>query len=413
MIAAVAAGAAGLAGVPDLASAEDGFPRIGYSDSYQAPTDRQFIRQWEANPPKGYATLAAANVAATKVAIRRYDMVVRGGGWPLLPAKTLQSGMSSNDVLTLRRRLMLSGDLRGGNLTSPNYDFTLEQAVKRFQAANGLTPTGSVERRTLAALNVPAKARLQQLKRGLTQLQRLSRSVAKKSRYVVVNIPAAQVEAVEDGKIVSRHTGVVGKKDRQTPILQSSIHELNFNPIWRLPPTVIKEDLIPTGRRMQKQGKSVLAKFGIDAYDGQGKKVKPGSINWSSGQPHGLSYRQKSGKDNPMGFLKINFHNGHSVYMHDTPSDTMFGRNFRAASSGCIRVQNIEQLAAWILEPQGITRAQVDRLKETRERKDVSVKKPVPLYFTYITAWATPDGVIQFRRDLYQKDGVAISASAY
>jgi murein L,D-transpeptidase YcbB/YkuD len=222
------------------------------------------------------------------------------------------------------------------------------------------------------------------------------------------------VEAVVGDKVVSRHTGVVGKPDRPTPLLRTAIHEMNFNPSWRLPPTVVSKDLIPRGREMQKSGKNVLVKFGIDAYDGAGKKLDPEKINWESGQPAGLSYRQKPGKDNPLGFLKINFNNSHSVYMHDTPSETIFGRNFRAASSGCIRIANIERLAAWLLEgTPGWSQSRVDAIKESGERLDVKLKKPVPLYFAYITAWATPDGVIQFRRDIYDRDRAGPDASSY
>jgi murein L,D-transpeptidase YcbB/YkuD len=165
---------------------------------------------------------------------------------------------------------------------------------------------------------------------------------------------------------------------------------------------------------MQAAGKDVLAKFHIDAFDGNGKKIDSTKINWSSGQPMALSYSQQPGKDNPLGFLKINFHNAHSVYMHDTPSDNLFGRNFRAASSGCIRVQGIEALAAWLLADQGGWSAErIAKMKDTRERMDVKLKKPVTLHFAYITAWATEDGVVQFRRDLYNKDGVGPTASAY
>ncbi len=391
------------------AAAYDG---SGFHPSYNTTSNRDFVRRWEANPPRGYPTLAKANIKATKTAIRRYQMIVRGGGWPRMPAQELEVGVYAPSVKLLRRRLMLSGDLRSGTLTNDYFDYALEKAVRRFQASNGLTPTGNIDKRTRAALNVPAKSRLRQLRRGLSRLRGLVSKASGKKRYILVNIPAAQVEAVAKDKVVSRHSGVVGKPDRQTPILTSRIHELNFNPIWRLPPTVITEDLIPKGRKMQRAGKNVLLKYGIDAYSGN-RKLDPKKINWKSSQPYNLSYRQKSGKDNPMGFLKINFHNGHSVYMHDTPSDTIFGRNFRAASSGCIRVQNIEKLAAWILEPQGASLVSVKHMKTTGETKNIRVKKPVPLYFAYITAWATPDGIIQFRRDLYRKDGVAATASAY
>lgn len=376
--------------------------------------DRTFARRWQANPPKGFPTLSPANVDATKKAIQRYNKIVKAGGWPKIPKGKLEGGSSGDAVKRLRQRLTASGDLTESPYWGEgHYGVGLETAVKRFQATNGLAPTGIVDKRTLAALNVPAKDRLKQLKLGLKRLRQYVRKT-KSKRYVAVNIPSAQVEAVEGDRIVSRHAGVVGKIDRKTPLLTSRIHELNFNPVWRLPPTVVNKDLIPKGRSMHRKGQSVLVKYGIDAYDGSGKKVNPQKINWTSSRPFSLSYRQQPGEDNPLGFVKINFHNAHSVYLHDTPSDSIFGRNFRAASSGCIRVQNVEQLVTWILNGQdGWERYKVDAIKESGKRKDVRVKKPVKLYFTYITAWATKDGVIQFRRDLYRKDRVSKLASAY
>ncbi len=157
----------------------------------------------------------------------------------------------------------------------------------------------------------------------------------------------------------------------------------------------------------------MLEKYGIDAYEG-GKKLTPGSIDWSSSRPLRLTYRQVPGKDNPLGFLKINFSNTHSVYMHNSPKESIFGRNFRAASSGCVRVQDIEKLATWLLRGQkGWNEEQVLAMKESGKTKTVRLRHPVPLYFVYVTAWATEDGVVQFRPDIYQKDGVGEIAAAY
>ena len=139
----------------------------------------------------------------------------------------------------------------------------------------------------------------------------------------------------------------------------------------------------------------------------------PASIDWTSGRPKQLSYRQQPGKENPLGFVKINFHNQFSVYMHDTPQESLFGASFRAASSGCVRVLGIDQLATWLLADQGWTQERVQHMKQSGERLDVRVKRPVPLYFAYISAWATEDGVIQFRRDIYAKDGVGTVAATY
>ncbi len=411
----VAAGAFALGAAGTAALAQD----IQFGPSGEGPGeartgggyDREFIKEWQSNPPKGFPTLSKANVAATKAAIDRYTQIVDAGGFLSIPDMQLEPEQTHPAVSLLRRRLTTSGDLRD-ETSYPNYfDSELEKAVMRFQASNGLAPTGIVDKRTLAALNVPAAVRLKQLQVNLERLTDLVKITGK--RYVLVNIPAAQVEAIQSNTVVSRHSGVVGKPDRPTPQLRSTITDLNFNPVWTLPPTVIKEDLIPKGQDMQSKGQNVLEKFGIDAYEG-GKKIASEKIDWSSGKPLQLSYRQAPGKENPLGFLKINFPSASSVYMHDSPKESLFGRNFRAASSGCVRVQNIEELAAWLLEGQpGWTKEQVEAMRENGQTKTVRLKKPITLFFAYVTAWATEDGVVQFRPDVYQKDGVGEIAAAY
>ncbi len=370
--------------------------------------DRAFVREWEANPPRGYPTLSRRNIDPTKAAIKRYRAIVKDGGWAKIPGKVkLEVGITSDAVLLMQKRLIATGELRGS--ASTYFDYATNKALKRFQATNGLTPTGRLDDRTRGALNVPAKVRLSQLRINLNRLRANVQSG--KRRYVVVNIPAAQIEAVQDDRVYSRHTGVVGKVQRKTPILNSRIHELNFNPVWRLPPTVVNKDLIPKGRQMSHGKTDVLTKFGIDAYS-NGRKLNPKKVRWNTRQPYGLSYRQQPGKDNPLGFVKINFHNAHSVYLHDTPSDRLFGRNFRAASSGCVRVSNVEKLTAWLLRgTKGMGMADVRHYKESGDTKTIRLKRAVPLKMVYLTAWATEDGIVQFRRDLYGRDGVGHQAS--
>ncbi len=337
------------------------FPGQTYQSAPSGETyDRNFMKQWEASPPKGFPTLSPDNINAMKAAIKRYQDVVANGGFPAVPPPDkseqrnfkMTLGLLSPVVAIVKQRLALSGDLREAeNDGSTNFDYALEKAVKRFQASNGLTPTGVIDDRTIAALNVPAQSRLKQLQTNLARITELAKTAGKK--YIVVNIPAAQIEAVENDKVVSRHAGVVGKLDRQTPILNSQIHQLNFNPVWHLPPTVISQDLIPKGMDMQRRGQDVLAKYGIDAYGADGRKVESSRVNWSLARATGYSFKQQPGPENPLGFVKINFHNNHSVYMHSTPSDTLFTKNFRAASSGCVRIAGIEQLAGWLLADQG------------------------------------------------------------
>jgi murein L,D-transpeptidase YcbB/YkuD len=372
-------------------------------------SEREMIREWEANPAKGLPTLSPNNLGPMKAAIARYAAIAAKGGWRKLPDVKLQQGSNHAAVAVLRERLRLSGELKEEG-TSEHFDYELGQAVRRYQTANGLAPTGIVDKNTIAAMNVPAASRLKQLRTNLVRLGEFAKTPKK---YIVVNIPAAQIEAVENDTVASRHAGIVGKIDRPTPILKSAIHELNFNSVWHLPPTVIEKDLIPTGQAMAQRGQSVLVKFKIDAYGGDGRKLEPRKVNWSAPTARGLTYRQQPGPENPLGFVKMNFPNAHSVYMHDTPSQSLFGRSFRAASSGCVRIAGIETLAAWVVAEQGWRPEHVRQMKETGERRDVKLSRPIPLYFAYITAWATQDGAVHFRRDIYNKDGIGAQAGAY
>ncbi len=372
-------------------------------------TNREFIREWEASPPKGHPTLSAGNIAPLKAAIKRYAEIVEKGGWQPIPdfKGKLAHGSSDPAVPRIRERLAMSGELEKAG-TSTSFDSALDQAVKRYQSANGLPPNGIVDKATATAMNIPADARLKQLRANLARLGEYAKMPKK---YVAVNIPSAQIEAVENNEIVSPHAGVVGKIDRPTPILKSSIQELNFNAVWHLPPTVIEKDLVPKGQEMARRGESVLVKFGIDAYS-DGRKLDPMKVNWS-GNAKSLTYKQQPGPENPLGFVKINFPNGHSVYMHDTPGQSLFGRSFRAASSGCVRIAGIESLAAWLVAEKGWRPEHIKQMKETGERLDVRLKTPVPLYFVYVTAWATDEDGVQFRRDIYLKDGIGPQAAAY
>lgn len=388
------------------------------SNSWDQPFDRSFARQWETQPERGFPTISKDNIAPTKAAIKRYADIVAKGGWDRLPKVELRVGMTHPAVVQLRRHLMLTGDLQETGGYPETFDYYVEKAVKKAQARHGLPPTGIVDKYTIAALNVPASARLRQLRANLNRLMSYASQAPSSGKYVLVNIPSAQIEAVNNNQVVSRHAGVVGKPDRPSPVLQSKIHEINFNKEWIVPPTVIREDLVPKGRDMQAKGQDVLAKYKIDAYASyaayqKGQRLESRRINWSSAEPLGLFYVQNAGEDNPLGYAKINFHNPYAVYMHDTPGQSIFARNFRAESSGCVRVQNIHQLVAWLLEENGWTVQQVLRMKQTGERLNVSLKKPVPVFWSYITAWATPDGTVNFRRDLYRKDGVEAMASAY
>lgn len=364
------------------------------------------------NPALGSPTLAKANIAATKVAIEKYRAIVVQGGWPAVPAKVMKPGSRGQEIVTLHRRLEISGDLVGASI--PNeYNAAVVQAVKRFQARHGLPHTGIIDSKaTIAALNVPANMRLAQLEANLKRLQSLSRSAA--NRYVLVNIPAAQVEAVDSGQVVSRHAAVVGKIARPTPEISSKIKEINFNPYWHVPRSIIIKDLVPKGREFARRGQDMLAAYHMQVFDQAGNPLDPRQINWFGEEVYKYNFRQLPWEENSLGFVKINFPNKDAVYLHDTPLKSLFGRAVRFESSGCVRVHNVEQIVAWILrDTPGWNINRIHGMKQNGEQIDVKLTKPVPVYLAYISAWGTPDGQVNFRPDIYGHDGASTTASAY
>jgi murein L,D-transpeptidase YcbB/YkuD len=265
---------------------------------------------------------------------------------------------------------------------------------------------------TVEALNVPASVRLAQLQASLKRLQALAPAAA--NRYVVVNIPAAQAEAVENGQVVQRHATVVGKPERPTPELSSKIQEINFNPYWYVPKSIIYKDLVPKAQEFSRKNQDMLAAYHMEAFDPAGNPVDSRQINWFGPEVYNYQFRQLPWEQNSLGFVKINFPNKDSVYMHDTPLKSLFGRSVRFESSGCVRTDNIEPLVVWLLrDTGGWDLGRIQQVKQSGEQIDVKLVKPIPVYFSYITAWATPDGVVQFRQDIYQMDGGGLTASAY
>ena len=396
-------------------AADTGFWNSFQSSStprWDQPFDRLTAREWEANPARGYPTISKKNISTMRTAIKRYKKIASKGGWKKIPSVKLESGSRHDAVVLLRRRLALTGDLRQGSSQSRAFDYHVERAVKHFQVRHGLTPTGKIDRVTLAALNVSAKSRLRQLTINLSRLR--THAASAKRRYVMVNIPAAQIEAVDKDTVVTRHAAVVGKVDRRTPVLKSRIHEINFNPYWTIPASIVRKDLVPKARRLAKRGKDILATYKIHAFNADGRKINPKKINWNSSSVYNYRYRQDPWVDNSMGFVKINFHNQYSVYMHDTPSKSLFGRNYRAQSSGCVRVKHVKTLVNWLLRDNGNwSSKRTNSLEKSGKRQDVRLKKPVPVYFVYMTAWADPKGMVHFRRDLYRRDGVGKQAAVY
>ena len=342
-----------------------------------------------------------------EIAQIEYQNIVANGGWPVVPAnKRLRLGMVSSDVRKLRERLMISGDLPRSAGISDSFDTYVQGAVKRFQARHGMPSDGVLGKFSYAAINVSAQVRLTQLETNLVRLRSMSGFLG--DRYVMVNIPAAQIEAVANGRVELRHTAIVGKIDRQTPILNSKIHEVILNPYWTAPRSIIEKDIMP----LMRKDPTYLERNAIRLFDGKGQEVAPETVDWNATEAPKLMFRQDPGKINAMSSTKINFHNPHAVYMHDTPQQSVFGKLLRFESSGCVRVQNVRELSAWLLkDTPGWDRQAIESGIDSGESMPIQVEQPVPVYFTYFTAWSSADGVVQFRDDVYRRDGVDLLAS--
>jgi len=347
--------------------------------------------------------LSQESLAATEQMIEYYRNIAARGGWqPVQGVQGLRVGSKSPAVVALRHRLIITGDLDPAAGESPIFDSYVEAGVRRFQARHGISSTGTVTAATVAAMNVPVDIRIRQLEINVARLRSLVAG-GLSNRYVVANIPAALVETVEAGVVHTRHAAGVGKIDRQSPLLNSKVVEVNFNPYWTVPASIIKKDLIP---KMQKEP-NYLTDNKIRIFNGN-QEIFPSQVNWFSDEATRYRFRQDPGGElNSMGFVRINIPNQHGVYMHDTPSKGIFGDDFRFVSSGCIRVQNVRDYIEWLLkDTPGWTREQIDATFKSGERIDARLAQPIPIHWIYMTAWATPDGLVQFRDDIYNKDGL-------
>lgn len=335
-------------------------------------------------------------------AIKRYEQIVANGGWEEMTrgSYALEKGDDRGHVRALRRRLIASGDLEDTGRLSTKFDDELDAALREFQARHGLQLTGMIDQETYITLNIPAETKLAQLRLNLERVNQVVGDLA--TRYIVVNIPAASIEAVENGVVERRHTAIVGRIDRQTPILTSKVHEINFNPYWHVPKSIIRRDII----KYMNQDPDYLTDYRIKIYDANGDVLDPQSIDWTTEEAVQYSFRQEPGAENSMGHVKINFHNPHAVYLHDTPQKSLFGQNRRFHSSGCVRVESVDELVSWLLRENETdwSLPSVDAAFDSGERMDVGLEKPVPIITTYITAWANRDGVVSFRNDIYGYD---------
>jgi murein L,D-transpeptidase YcbB/YkuD len=336
---------------------------------------------------------------ATSKASERYATIADAGGWPRVGVP-LHSGSRGPAVAALRRRLAAEDDSLSG--TSPVWDGALTAAVKHFQFRMGLRQSGEVSGATLRALDIPAATRFRQLASSAQRLAGVDFPFG--PRYVVVNIPSTAVDAVENDRVVRRYAAIVGDVEHHSPEVMAKIVAVNINPTWTVPSSIIKNEIAP--KMLRDPG--YLSRARIRVLDGHGDEIDPRSVNWSSERALNYTLRQDSGSGNSLGSIRISMPNPYSVYMHDTPSKNLFASDYRFLSHGCVRVQGVMDLAAWLLEDAvgHWDRETITRKIATGEREEVRLSHAVPVVWVYMTGWASADGTVHFRDDVYGVDEV-------
>ena len=346
--------------------------------------------------------------------LKEYRALEAAGGWSVISSgPTLKPGISDPRVPALRYRLKVTKDL-AGDLEAPlppldtNYDPELEAAVKRFQLRHGLTPDGAVGPGTLAALNVPVSARIDQIRVNLERSRWVLHEMV--GEFVLVDIAGFQVSYFRNDEPVWTSKVIVGRPYRETPIFRSTITYVVFNPTWTIPPTILVKDKLPILRK----DPGYLKRNNIRVIDASGREVNPNSVNWSrygAGNLPPYQLRQDPGDDNALGLVKIMFPNKYSVYLHDTPTKALFDKDERTFSSGCIRVEKAFELAELVLNDPGQWNQQtMAEVVATKKMRTVNLGRPVPVLILYWTAQPRPDGHVTFRNDVYGRDPPTLAA---
>jgi murein L,D-transpeptidase YcbB/YkuD len=345
-----------------------------------------------------------------QTALADYRAIQARGGWPQIPqGPTLKPGTSDNRLDILARRLSITGDLEAVPVSpTRTYDDTLVEGVRRFQQRHGIDVDGVIGPATLRALNVPVEQRILQIKLSLERARWVAGDV--EDDFVIVNIAAFRAYVIRDREIVWDTRVQVGTAYRKTPIFRDEMKYLVFNPTWTVPYSIATRDILPQIQR----DPGYLAERNFDVKDRNGKLVDPSSVNWSELNRRNFGYTlvQRPGPANALGRLKFMFPNEHAVYLHDTPSRTLFGRAARAFSSGCIRVEHPFELAEILLGSDEWNQQTIQDVMDTRETKTVFLPKPLPVLLLYWTAQLGPDGRVNFYDDIYDRDAPIARALA-
>lgn len=320
-------------------------------------------------------------------------------------------GKKNKIIPAIKDRLKYWGDLKKTDTLSPDlYNKTLKEAVSNFQKRHGLVADGLIGKGTLAALNIKKEERIKQVIVNLERWRWFPETLGE--NYLGVNLPNFLLYVVEKGDSIKNYKVVIGKDKRKTPILSSKVDNVVFNPTWTVPPTIIKEDLVPDATK----SRSYFTKTKLKIFNYKNQEIPISS--WKPEDALKYKYVQEPGYNNSLGVVKINFNNSHSVYLHDTNHRDLFSNSYRALSSGCVRIEKPLPLAEYLLKDKIKKERQKDKsLKEipvynlseidtiikSKKTKTVKVSQNFNVHFLYFTAWYEK-GQFQFRQDVYNYD---------
>jgi len=327
------------------------------------------------------------------------------GGWSAVPSPGFAPGRSNPSMPALRQRLAAAGHLKDAEASSTSLVYSKEDetAVRAFQDLHALKATGIVDAATLAAMNVSIDDRIRQIALNLERWRWMPDDFG--SRHLIVNIPYYHLTARENGQPVMDMRVVVGKPDHKTPIFSSEMTTVVFSPYWNIPDSIVEGETAPAIAR----DPAYLAKNNIEILDVSKSGATPvdyASVNWDdAAQLRHLAFRQRPGPGNALGHVKFLFPNAFDVYLHDTPADALFARPGRAFSHGCVRVEEPEMLAKYVLR--GYEEWDDARILEAMNagvEKHVKLKESIPVHIVYFTAWVDEKGGLHFQPDVYGYD---------
>ncbi|MBS7252550.1 L,D-transpeptidase family protein [Flavobacterium branchiicola] len=303
---------------------------------------------------------------------------------------------TNSALINIKKRLLYWGDMEGKDSLSTIYTKKTFESVKKFQERHGLAADGVIGVGTINALNYSKEKRKEQIIANLERWRWFTTDFAE--NYFIINIPDYSLNVVEEQDTTLTRNIVVGTSKRKTPIITSKLRTVVFNPTWTVPPTILKEDVVPA----MKRNRNYLANKNITIYDTSGNVVAPNA--WNENKPNRYRYIQSPGQNNSLGVMKILFPNNHSVYLHDTNHRNYFGRSNRSLSSGCVRVENPLELAEHILaDSVKYSKIKIDTIIASKKTTSIKITKKYALYQWYWTAWSKKNQLI-FRADIYNLD---------